>query len=109
MIKFQAHRGVSTENPENTMPAFRAAVGQGYDVIELDVDVTKDGKFILLHDSELNRTARKPDGSELAESVRISDITYEQACEYDYGSWFAKKFKGTKIPLLEEVRQMLPI
>ncbi|MBE5893329.1 MAG: PHP domain-containing protein [Lachnospiraceae bacterium] len=105
MIKFQAHRGVSTENPENTMPAFRAAVNQGYDVIELDVDVTKDGKFLLLHDSELNRTARKPDGSELAESVRISDITYEQALEYDYGCWFAKKFKGTKIPLLEEVLQ----
>ena len=105
MIKFQAHRGVSTENPENTMPAFRAAVNQGYDVIELDVDVTMDGRFVLLHDSELNRTARKPDGSELAESVRISDITYEQALEYDYGCWFAKKFKGTKIPLLEEVLQ----
>ena len=105
MIKFQAHRGVSTENPENTMPAFLAAVNQGYDVIELDVDVTKDGRFVLLHDSELNRTARNMDGSELAEVVKISDITYEQACAYDFGIWFAKKFKGTKIPLLKEVLQ----
>ena len=107
MIKFQAHRGVSTENPENTMPAFAAAISQGYSVIELDVEVTKDGKFVLLHDSTINRTGRMADGREVADKISISDITYDQACEYDFGIWFAKKFKGTKIPLLEEVLQLV--
>lgn len=107
MITFQAHRGVSTENPENTMPAFEAAIAQGYGVIELDVEVTKDGKFVLLHDSTINRTGRMADGRKVADDIRISEITYEQACEYDFGSWFAKKFKGTRIPLLEEVLQLV--
>lgn len=107
MIKFQAHRGVSTENPENTMPAFLAAIDQGYDVIELDVDMTKDGRFVLLHDKEINRTARYVDGRTVTEPILISDITYEQAFAYDFGLWFAKKFKGTKLPLLEEVLQLV--
>ena len=51
---FQAHKGVSTEYPENTMPAFIAAVEQGYKIIELDVSVTKDGKFVLDELKQLN-------------------------------------------------------
>ena len=62
-IKLQAHRGVSSDCPENTMAAFRCAALQGYDVIELDPDYTKDGKIVILHDKTLNRTARKADGT----------------------------------------------
>ena len=100
---YQAHKGVSTENPENTMPAFRAAVEQGYDVIELDVAPTKDLRFVLLHDKLLNRTARLPDGSPLPEEVPLSEITYGEALEYDFGIWFSEKFRGTKIPLFDDV------
>lgn len=100
---FQAHKGVSTEYPENTMPAFIAAVEQGYKIIELDVAVTKDLKFVLLHDNTINRTARYENGDVIFDTVKISDITYSQALQYDFGIWFSKKFKGTKIPLFEDV------
>jgi len=100
---YQAHRGVRTEYPENTMPAFEAAIRQGYGVIELDVSVTKDGRFVLLHDATINRMARLQDGSELEETVNISDITYEQALDYDFGLRLSLEFKGKKIALFEDV------
>ncbi|MBR3689151.1 MAG: hypothetical protein IKL85_08790, partial [Lentisphaeria bacterium] len=100
---FQAHKGVSTENPENTMPAFVAAIEQGYDVIELDVSPTKDLRFVLLHDKSLNRTGRNGDGSPLTGEIPITEITYRQALEYDFGIWFSEKFRGTKIPLFDDV------
>ena len=100
---FQAHRGVSAENPENTMPAFVAAAQQGYRIIELDVEVTKDLQFVLLHDRTLNRTARLENGTPLAHTVTICDITYEEALQYDVGLWFSPKFKGTRLPLLADV------
>lgn len=106
MIKLQAHRGVSTENPENTMPAFAAAIDQGYNAIELDVAVTKDLVCILLHDATVNRTARHPDGSIIEDPVDIATIAYEQACRYDYGIAFHPKFAGTKPPLLKDVLDM---
>ncbi len=100
---FQAHRGVSSENPENTMPSFTAAVEQGYKVIELDVAVTRDLKFVLLHDRTINRTGRYSDGGLISDVIRIGDITYGEALEYDFGIWFSQEFKGTKLPLLEDV------
>lgn len=100
---YQAHKGVSTENPENTMPAFVAAIEQGYDIIELDVAPTRDLRFVLLHDGKLNRTGRNPDGTELTEEIPITEITYEEALAYDFGIWFSKKFRGTKIPLFDDV------
>lgn len=111
---YQAHRGVSSEYPENTMPAFQAAVAQGYGLIELDPSVTRDGKIVLLHDRTLNRTARHPDGSQLEGEVFLRDVTYAQAAQYDYGLWKGEQFRGTQIPLLEEVlafadKQGIPI
>lgn len=100
---FQAHKGVSYEAPENTFPAFAAAVAQGYGIIELDLGVTADGVFVVLHDSTLNRTARTADGGRLDGRVCISDISYEQASGYDYGIWFSEKYRGTALPRLEEV------
>lgn len=105
-VKLQAHKGVECEYPENTMPSFLAAVQQGYEMIELDLGVTKDEKFIVMHDEEINHTARLPDGSPLPEKIRISDITYEQALQYDFGLSFSEKFKGTKLPLFEDVLKL---
>ena len=56
--KLQAHRGVSTDAPENPMAAFRLAVEQGYDIIEFDPKYTKDDVCVILHDRTLNRTGR---------------------------------------------------
>jgi len=103
MVKLQAHRGVSSEFPENTMSAFRASVEQGYDLIEFDPKYTKDGKIVILHDHTVNRTGRREDGTALCEPVRIYDITFEEAISLEYGSWFSSKFKGEKLPLLTEL------
>ena len=105
-MQYQAHKGVSTENPENTIPAFLAAIEQGYDLIELDVSPTRDLRFVLLHDTKLNRTGRMADGSELTEEIKISEITYEDALQYDFGIWFSEKFRGTKIPLFDQVLEL---
>ena len=106
MIEYQAHKGVSTENPENTMPAFEAAVEQGYTVIELDAAVTKDMRFVLLHDATINRTARNNDGTEISEQIEIGKITYAQALNYDFGIAVSEKFRGTRIPLFEDVLKL---
>ncbi len=99
----QAHRGVSTEYPENTTAAFIASAVQGYPIIEMDPMYTKDGQIVLLHDRALNRTARHPDGSKLAETLELPDLTYAEALEYDYGIWFSEKFRGEKLPKLADV------
>ena len=105
-MQLQAHRGVCTEYPENTMAAFLGAICQDYKIIELDPNVTADGKFVILHDNTINRTARRPDGSVVRENRKVTEMTYEEVAGYDYGVWFSPKFKGEKIPLLEEVLQV---
>lgn len=104
--QLQAHRGVSTEYPENTMSAFRASISQGYDVIELDPNYTKDGEIVILHDKTINKTARRTDGSAIQEPTPISELTYSEALEYEYGSFLSLKFKGEKLPLLEEALEL---
>lgn len=101
MTLLQAHRGVSSEYPENTMAAFRASIEQGYSLIELDPKHTLDGKFVILHDGNLKRTARDSEGN--APDLAIKDITLEQARKYEYGSWFSPKFLGEPLPLLSDV------
>ena len=103
MTKLQAHRGVSSEFPENTMAAFVASVEQGYDFIEFDPKYTKDGEIVILHDRTLNRTARRSDGSVLESSVTIHDVTLDEARMFEYGSWFSKDFAGEQIPLLTDL------
>lgn len=96
----QAHRGVSTERPENTISAFRAAVEQGYDLIELDPKFTLDDKCVVLHDRTLMRTARDAQGAPV--NAAIAEITLDEARSYEYGSWFAPEYAGEPLPLLEE-------
>lgn len=101
MTKLQAHRGVSSDYPENTMIAFRAAVNEGYSIIELDPKYTADGEFVMLHDHSLKRTARDKNGN--APDALIRDVTLAQAREYEYGSWMDESFRGETIPTLAEV------
>ena len=100
--KIEAHRGVGTDAPENTLAAFLLAKEQGYDVIELDTKFTADNRCVILHDRTLNRTARNADGSPLTEEVRIADITLEEARGYDVGLSFDETSRGERIPTLEE-------
>lgn len=100
-VGLQAHRGVSTDCPENTMAAYAAAVEQGYDVIEMDPKFTRDDRCVLLHDRTLNRTARRGDGT--AVEAAIAELTLEEARAFEYGGWFGAAFAGEPIPLLEDV------
>ncbi len=102
-VNLQAHKGVSTDYPENTMSAFRASVCQHYDIIELDLGITEDKKIVVLHDDTINRTGRNSDGTPIESEINIKDITYAETLSYDFGCWFSNKFKGEPIPLFSDV------
>lgn len=101
--RLQAHRGVSTDAPENTMAAFREAIRQGYDIIELDPKFTKDGVCVILHDGTLDRTGRICGRRSEGVSRRIADTSYAELAEIDVGEWFAPCFAGERIPSLAQV------
>lgn len=105
--RLQAHRGVSTDAPENTMAAFREAVRQGYDIIEFDPKFTKDNVCVILHDKTLNRTGRvcaEPFGDE---PHPIAQTTFADLAEVDVGEWFAPQFTGERIPSLAQALDYL--
>lgn len=102
-IRLQAHRGVASEYPENTLVAFKASIDQGYGIIELDPKYTKDNVCVILHDTKLNRTARTKNGETLTEEVRIGDVTFAEARELDFGLWMGEEFRGEKILSLDEM------
>ena len=92
-----AHRGFNTVAPENSMPAFGAAVALGAEEIEFDLWSTKDGMLVSCHDSTLDRVS---DGS-----GKIYEHTYEELLQLDFGAKHGEKFKGLKIPTFEEILQ----
>jgi hypothetical protein len=87
-----AHRGASTAAPENTIPAFRAALRAGVTQLDLDVRFTASGVPVLMHDKRVNRTT---DGT-----GRLSAMSLEQVRALDAGSWFSSEFVGTRVPTL---------
>ena len=96
-LEITAHRGASALYPENTMAAFRGALELGADWVELDVQQTKDGQIVVLHDANTMRTT----------GVRgyVWDMTYEQISKLDAGILFGREFAGERIPLLSEVAE----
>ena len=94
-----AHRGFSAKYPENTMPAFRAAIDLGVDQIETDVRITKDGVLVLVHDGLVDRTSN---GTGV-----VHDMTLAELRELDFGSWKGEEFKGEKIVTLTELFELV--
>lgn len=94
-----AHRGYNFIAPENTLPAFALAVSMGADEIELDLWPSKDGDLIVCHDPKVDRTTN---GSGI-----ISEMTTKEIRQLDAGVAFSPAFKGTKLPLFEEVLDLL--
>lgn len=92
-----AHRGASGYAPENTMAAFRLAVDQGADGIELDLRQTADGHLVVLHDATLERTGGNP--------RPVSALTLQEIHKLDVGAWRGPEFRGEKMPTLETVLQ----
>jgi glycerophosphoryl diester phosphodiesterase len=104
-IQVHGHRGARARRPENTLPAFRYAIEQGVDVLELDVAVTKDGVPVVSHDPLINSTICS--GPNL--DIPIHTLTLTQLREYDCGAKKNPRFPdqqpvpGTRIPTLDEV------
>ncbi len=104
-----AHRGLSSEAPENTLPAFLAAVDLGCHFIELDYVHSADGVPIVFHDLLLERTTdaatrwgATPHGTPIAWK------TWPELQQLDAGEWFAPQFQGTRLSSLAEVLQRTP-
>lgn len=90
-----AHRGASAYAPENTMAAFDLAYKMGADMIELDVQFSKDGVPVVMHDFFLDVHTN---GKGLVKDYSASEIL-----KLDAGKWFSLKFEGEKVPLLSDV------
>ncbi len=95
-----AHRGASAVAPESTRAAIRAAARSGAHMIELDVQLTRDGRLVIFHDARLNRTTNG--------RGRLADATYAQVARLDSGTWFDPRFAGERILLLSEVLKLMP-
>ena len=90
-----AHRGLSGLCPENTMPAFAAAISLGVQEIELDIWGSKDRQLVICHDDKVDRTT---DGK-----GHIRDLTWQQIQQLDAGSWFNQSWAGVRVPCFEDV------
>lgn len=96
--KVMAHRGASTEAPENTMAAFQKAIDDMADYIELDVQLTNNGEVIVMHDSNAYRTT--------GVDANIANMTYKEVKTLDAGSWFSDEYVGENVPSLKEVLEL---
>jgi glycerophosphoryl diester phosphodiesterase len=94
-----AHRGSKSNNPENTLAAFREAIRVQSDGIELDVHLSLDNELIVIHDEKIDRTTN---GKGLVRKMTSADIQ-----KFDAGSWYHPNFADEKIPRLSEVLKLL--
>lgn len=92
-----AHRGFNTIAPENSMPAFGAAVAMGAEEIEFDLWYTKDNELVSVHDDTLERVS---DGT-----GKVYEHTYKELLNYDFGIKYGEKFRGMKILRFEDILQ----
>ena len=98
MTKIFAHRGASAYAPENTMEAFALAVKQEADGIELDVQMTKDGQVVVIHDETIDRVS---DGK-----GAVRDYTLEELRKFSFSNHM-ENYKEAAIPTLKEVLEFL--
>jgi len=97
-FKILGHRGVSSIYPENTLLSFQKSIEGDMDGVELDVQLTKDGGLVIIHDEKLDRTTNG--------TGYVKDHTLEEIRKLDAGSFKNEKFKGEKIPTLNEVLEL---
>ena len=93
-----AHRGYSAKAPENTLPAFKMCMDEGFSAAELDVQMLGDGTIIVMHDDNLKRTTGL--------NKNVWEVTYDEIKDLDNGAFFDKEFEGTGIPTLDEVLKL---
>ncbi len=94
-VQIMAHRGASDVAPENTLAAIQAAVAAGADWVEIDVQETRDGEVVVIHDSDLMKVARNP--------LKIWDASFGDLAGIDIGSWFDTRFADQRVLRLGEL------
>jgi glycerophosphoryl diester phosphodiesterase len=102
-----AHRGASAYAPENTLAAVREGIAMDGDLIEVDVQRTKDGQLVLMHDTNLARTTDVEQVFPDRTPWKVADFTYNEMMQLDAGSWKAAEFAGEKIPTLAETIELI--
>jgi len=89
-----AHRGFSASAPENTLAAFEAAIAAGADRVEFDVQLTRDGIPVVIHDDLLDRTT--------SGKGPVEAVSYDEIRRLDAGSWLHQRFGRERVPTLDE-------
>lgn len=97
--KIISHRGANKYAPQNTLPAFERSIQLGVDGFETDVHMTKDGVPVICHNYTINDTSNG--------MGRISSYNLDEIKKFDFGSYFAPKFKGTPLPTLDEFLELV--
>lgn len=98
LTEIWAHRGASAYAPENTMPAFEKAVEMGAHGVEFDVQRTRDGHLVVIHDENIGRVSNGVG--------RVVDMTLEELRRCDFANGFVG-YRRVPIPTLEEVLDFL--
>ena len=96
-----AHRGASEEAPENTVAAVNLAWVKGADAVEVDVHLASDNRIMVIHDQDTRRTCG-------GRNMTIKNTPSVLLRDLDAGSWKDQKYKGERIPYLEEVIATIP-
>jgi glycerophosphoryl diester phosphodiesterase len=94
-----AHRGASREAPESTLAAFGRALAAKVPAVECDVQRTRDGRLVVIHDQTVDRTT---DGH-----GSVGALTFEEIRRFDAGRWFGPAFAGERVPSLDEVLDLV--
>ncbi|MFD4956489.1 glycerophosphodiester phosphodiesterase [Streptomyces sp. NPDC058451] len=102
-----AHRGASSHAPENTLPAVDKAAALGFSWVENDVQRTKDGELVVVHDATLKRTTNVERLFPGRAPWNVKDFTAAEIARLDAGSWFSPAFTGTRVPTLDQYMRRL--
>ncbi|MEV3991730.1 glycerophosphodiester phosphodiesterase family protein [Streptomyces sp. NPDC049837] len=97
-----AHRGASAYAPENTLAAIDLARDMGFTWVENDVQRTKDGELVVLHDDSLARTTDVEQRFPGRAPWKVADFTAAEIATLDAGGWFGDKWAGARVPTLEQ-------
>ena len=97
-----AHRGASAYAPENTLVSIDTAARLGFTWVENDVQRTRDGRLVVIHDDSLARTTNVKEVFPSRAPWKVKDFTAAEIARLDAGSWFSPSYAGTRVPTLEQ-------
>jgi glycerophosphoryl diester phosphodiesterase len=99
-VEFTSHRGESADAPENTLAAFKLGWERNVDAVELDVHLSKDGKLVIIHDADTQRTA--------GQKLIVKDHTAAELAKLDVGSWKNPQYAAERIATLDQAIALVP-